>query len=32
MTWKQKKRCLDRLAGEEGWTRKVWGATGSSPA
>ena len=25
MTWKQKKRCLDRLAGEEGWTRKVWG-------
>ena len=25
MTWKQKKRCLDLLAGEEGWTRKVWG-------
>jgi radical SAM superfamily enzyme YgiQ (UPF0313 family) len=25
MTWKQKKACLDLLAGEEGWTRKVWG-------
>lgn len=25
MTWKQKKRCLDLLAGEEGWSRKVWG-------
>jgi len=25
MSWKQKKRCLDRLAGEEGWSRKVWG-------
>ncbi|PIV02441.1 MAG: radical SAM protein [Syntrophobacterales bacterium CG03_land_8_20_14_0_80_58_14] len=27
MTWKQKKRCLDLLAGEEGWSRKVWGET-----
>jgi radical SAM superfamily enzyme YgiQ (UPF0313 family) len=25
MTWKQKKRCLDILAAEEGWSRKVWG-------
>ena len=25
MSWKQKKRCLDRLASEEGWSRKVWG-------
>jgi radical SAM superfamily enzyme YgiQ (UPF0313 family) len=25
MTWKEKKRCLDLLAGEEGWSRKVWG-------
>ena len=25
MSWKQKKRCLDLLAGEEGWSRKVWG-------
>jgi radical SAM superfamily enzyme YgiQ (UPF0313 family) len=25
MSWKQKKRCLDRLAGEKGWSRKVWG-------
>jgi radical SAM superfamily enzyme YgiQ (UPF0313 family) len=25
MSWKQKKRCLDCLAGEEGWSRKVWG-------
>ncbi len=25
MTWRQKKRCLDLLAAEEGWTRKVWG-------
>jgi radical SAM superfamily enzyme YgiQ (UPF0313 family) len=25
MTWKQRKRCLDRLAAEEGWSRKVWG-------
>jgi radical SAM superfamily enzyme YgiQ (UPF0313 family) len=25
MTWKQKKGCLDLLAGEEGWSRKVWG-------
>ena len=27
MTWKQRKRCLDRLAGEEGWSRKVWGGS-----
>lgn len=27
MTWKQKKRCLDILVGEEGWSRKVWGET-----
>ena len=25
MTWKQKKRALDLLAGEEGWSRKIWG-------
>lgn len=25
MSWKQKKRCSDLLAGEEGWSRKVWG-------
>jgi radical SAM superfamily enzyme YgiQ (UPF0313 family) len=25
MSWKEKKKCLDRLAGEEGWSRKVWG-------
>ncbi|MBU1745322.1 MAG: radical SAM protein [Proteobacteria bacterium] len=25
MSWKQKKRCLDLLAGEQGWSRKVWG-------
>ena len=25
MTWKQKKRCIDLLAAEEGWSRKVWG-------
>ena len=25
MTWKQKKRCLDLLAAEDGWSRKVWG-------
>lgn len=25
MSWKEKKRCLDLLAGEEGWSRKVWG-------
>lgn len=24
MSWKQRKRCLDLLAGEEGWSRKVW--------
>lgn len=25
MSWKQKKRCLDILAAEEGWTQKGWG-------
>lgn len=25
MSWKQKKRRLDLLAAEEGWTRKLWG-------
>jgi radical SAM superfamily enzyme YgiQ (UPF0313 family) len=25
MSWKQKKRCRDLLAGEEGWSRKIWG-------
>jgi len=25
MSWKLKKRCLDLLAGEEGYIRKVWG-------
>ena len=25
MSWKQKKRCLDLLASEEGWSRKSWG-------
>jgi radical SAM superfamily enzyme YgiQ (UPF0313 family) len=26
-SWKQRKRCLDRLAGEEGWSRKIWGGS-----
>jgi len=25
MSWKQKKRCLDLLAAEEGYTQKLWG-------
>jgi len=24
-SWKQKKRFLDRLTGEKGWSRKIWG-------
>ena len=27
MSWKQKKRCLDLLAAEEGYTQKLWGET-----
>jgi radical SAM superfamily enzyme YgiQ (UPF0313 family) len=25
MSWKQKKRCLELLASEQGWSKKVWG-------